>query len=180
MFPHQPHWRPGNFQAKKCLIIDLSAPHNSPFPSINSLISLKEFSLHYHNNDQAITLIKDAGHGAWLTKVDIISAFKVMPIHPDSWHLFRVRWHRKFYFAVRLTFGCKSGPKIFDMLSEAICWIFSNNCSIPYLIHLLGDLLIISPPDSILAVHLLTVQKADLRIPRQNHGSSHIHLISGH
>ncbi len=37
------------FSGKKRLIIDLSSPHNSPFPSINSLIPLEEFSLHYHD-----------------------------------------------------------------------------------------------------------------------------------
>ncbi len=155
------------FSGKKRLIIDLSSPHNSPFPSINSLIPLEEFSLHYHDIDQAITLIKDAGRGAWLAKVDITSAFKVMPIHPSFWHLFGIRWKENFYFSVRLTFGCRSSPKIFDMLSEAICWILSNNYDIPYLVHLLDDFLIISPPDSIPAAHLLTTQKvfSELGIP---------------
>ncbi len=152
---------------KKRLIIDLSSPHNSPFPSINSLLPLEEFSLHYHDIDQAITLIKIAGRGAWLAKVDITSAFKVMPIHPDFWHLFGIRWQEKFYFSVRLTFGCRSSPKIFDMLSEAICWILSNNYDVPYLVHLLDDFLIISPPDSIPAAHLLTTQTffSELGIP---------------
>ncbi|KAI2660031.1 ORF V: Enzymatic polyprotein [Labeo rohita] len=50
------------FLGKKRLIIDLSSPHNSQFPSINSLILLEEFSLHYHDIDQAITLIKDADY----------------------------------------------------------------------------------------------------------------------
>ncbi|KAL0161246.1 hypothetical protein M9458_044971, partial [Cirrhinus mrigala] len=155
------------FSGKKRLIIDLSSPHNSPFPCINSLILLEEFSLHYHDVDQAITLIKDAGRGAWLAKVDITSAFKVMPIHPDFWHLFGIRWKNEFYFAVRLTFGCRSSPKIFDTLSEAICWILSNNYNIPYLIHLLDDFLIVSPPDSVPAAHLLTIQKlfSELGIP---------------
>ncbi|KAI2650053.1 Pro-Pol polyprotein [Labeo rohita] len=155
------------FSGKKRLIIDLSSPHNSPFPSINSLIPLEEFSLHYHDVDQAITLIKEAGRGAWLAKVDITSAFKVMPIHPDFWHLFGIRWKNKFYFAVRLTFSCRSSPKIFDTLSEAICWILSNNYNIPYLIHLLDDFLIVSPPDSVPAAHLLTTQKlfSELGIP---------------
>ncbi|KAL0160929.1 hypothetical protein M9458_044654, partial [Cirrhinus mrigala] len=155
------------FSDKKRLIIDLSSPHNSPFPSINSLIRLEEFSLHYHYVDQAITLIKDAGRGAWLAKVDITSAFKVMPIHPDFWHLFGIRWKNEFYFAVRLTFGCRSSPKIFETLSEAICWILSNNYNIPYLIHLLDDFLIVSPPDSVPAAHLLTIQKlfSELGIP---------------
>ncbi len=127
------------FSGKKHLIIDLSAPHNSPFPSINSLIPLDEFSLKYHDIDHAIDMLKIVGHGAWMAKIDITSAFKVMPIHPDSWHLFGLRWNGKFYFSVRLTFGCKSSPKIFDMLSEAVCWILSNNYAIPHLIHLLYD-----------------------------------------
>ncbi len=155
------------FSGKKRLIIDLSAPHNSPFPSINSLIPHNEFSLKYHDIDQAIDMIKIAGRGAWLAKIDITSAFKVMPIHPDSWHLFGVRWLGKYYFAVRLTFGGKSSPKIFDMLSEAVCWILSNNYAIPHLVHLLDDFLISSSPNAIPAAHILTVQNvfSELGIP---------------
>ncbi len=138
------------------LIIDLSSPHNATIPSINSLIPLDD-TLRYHDIEQAVELIKIAGRGAWLAKLDITSAFKVMPIHPDSWHLFGILWERKYYFAVRLTFGCKSSPKMFDMLSEAICWILSNNNAIPHLIHLLDDFLIISPPDAIPAPHILKV-----------------------
>lgn len=112
-------------------------------------------------------MVKIAGRGAWLAKIDITSVFKIMPIHPDSWHLFGVRWSGKYYFAVRLTFGCKSSPKIFYMLSEAVCWILSNNYAIPHLIHLLDDFLIISPPEAIPAAHFLTAQKvfSELGIP---------------
>lgn len=38
------------FSGKKRLIIDLSSPHNSTVPSINSLIPLDKFSLRYHDN----------------------------------------------------------------------------------------------------------------------------------
>ncbi len=152
------------FSGKKRLIIDLSAPHGSPHPSINSLIPLDEFSLHYHNIDQAIVLIKKAGRRAWLAKADITSAFKVMPIHPNFWHLFGICWDKKFYFAVRLTFGCKSSPKIFDMLSEALCWILQNNHAIPYLIHLLDDFLVISPSHFPAAKHLTVVQSVFLKL----------------
>ncbi len=175
----------GKFSGKKRLIIDLSSPHNSTVPSINSLIPLDEFSLRYYDIELAVELIKIAGRGAWLAKIDITSAFKVMPIHPDSWHLFRIQWAEKFYFAVRLTFGCKSSPKIFDMLSEAVYGILSNNYAIPHLIHLLDDFLIISPPEAIQAAHILTVQKVFFRArvphrPGKNPGSSHIHRISRH
>lgn len=62
-------------------------------------------------------------------------------------------------FAVRLTFGRKSSPKIFDILSEALCWILANNYNIPYLIHLLDDFLIVSPNHASPATHLTTTQK---------------------
>ncbi len=54
-----------------------------------------------------------------------------------------------------------------DMLSEAVCWILSNNYAIPHLFHLLDDFLVISFPDVIPASHILTVQKAfsELGIP---------------
>nr|DAA01994.1 TPA_exp: polyprotein [Danio rerio] len=142
------------FSGKKRLIIDLSSPHNSCFSSINSIIPPEEYALNYHDIDQAISLIKLVGRNAWLAKVDISSAFKVMPLHPDYWHLFGINWRSKFYFAVRLTFGCRSSPKIFDMLSEAICWILSNNYGIAHILHLLDDFLIISPPSNPATEHL--------------------------
>ncbi len=83
-----------------------------------------------------------------------------MPIHPNFWHLVGICWDKKFYFAVRLTFGCKSSPKIFHMLSEALCWILQNNHAIPYLIHLLDDFLVISPSNFPAAKQLTVVQSA--------------------
>lgn len=42
-------------------------------PGEESINSLKEYSLHYYNIDQVITVIKSIG--IWLVKVDITSAF---------------------------------------------------------------------------------------------------------
>nr|XP_015206548.1 PREDICTED: uncharacterized protein LOC102697944 [Lepisosteus oculatus] len=134
------------YSSKKYLIIDLSASHNSHVPSLNSLIPSSDFSLHYATIDHAISLIKIAGPGTWLANADISSAFKVMPLDPDFWHLFGVHWRNKFFFAVRLTFGCRSSPKIFDTLAEALCWILLNNYRLPFLVHLLDDFLTIDFP----------------------------------
>ncbi len=132
------------YSGKKRLIIDLSAPHNDAAQSVNSLIPLAPFSLFYATIDDAI--IKKAGRGAWLSKADISDAFKVMPLHPSQWHLFGVKWQNKLYFSVRLTFGCRSSPKIFDTLSEALCWILLNNCKLPFVLHLLDDFLLVDYP----------------------------------
>ncbi|XP_027136074.1 uncharacterized protein LOC113746034 [Larimichthys crocea] len=155
------------YSGKKRLIIDLSSPHGSTVPSINSLIPSPDFSMQYSTINHAISLIRAAGRGAWLAKADITSAFKVLPIHPDYWHLFGVLWKGAFYFAVRLTFGCKSSPKIFDSLSEALCWILINNHKLPYVIHLLDDFLTVTPP-SLPPSHGLTTMVSvftDLGVP---------------
>ncbi|XP_055030533.2 uncharacterized protein [Misgurnus anguillicaudatus] len=133
------------YSGKKRLIIDLSSPHGTYVPSINSIIPAPDFSMKYASIEQAITLIRKAGHGAWLSKADITSAFKVLPIHPEFWRFFGIFWKGAYYFSVRLTFGCRSSPKIFDSLSEALCWILINNHKLPYVLHLLDDFLIITP-----------------------------------
>lgn len=101
--------------------------------------------MQYASINQAIALIRKAGHGAWLSKSDITSAFKVMPICLEFWHFFGTFWKGAFYFVVRLTFGCRSIPKIFDSLSEALCWILINNHRLPYVLHLLDNFLIVTP-----------------------------------
>ena len=80
------------YSGKKRLIVDLSAPHDSQVPSINSLIPSEEYSLYYTNIDHAIRLIKQAGVGAWLRKTDITDEFKIIPLHPSQWHLFGIKW----------------------------------------------------------------------------------------
>ncbi|XP_034554896.1 uncharacterized protein LOC117823776 [Notolabrus celidotus] len=155
------------YSGKKRLIIDLSSPHGSHVPSINSVIPAPDFSMQYATIDHAITLVRLAGIGAWLSKADITSAFKILPIQPAFWRYFGVRWKGAYYFAVRLTFGCRSSPKIFDSLSEALCWVLTNNYRLPYILHLLDDFLVVTPSSSPPKFGLVTLTKAfeELGVP---------------
>ncbi|XP_075958907.1 uncharacterized protein LOC142960863 [Anarhichas minor] len=119
--------------------------------------------MQYTTIDHAASLIRLAGPGGWLSKADITSAFKVLPIHPDYWPLFGVLWKGAYYFSVRLTFGCKSSPKTFHCLSEALCWILINVHKLPYVIHLLT----VTPPSSppALGLHTLTAVFQELGVP---------------
>ncbi|XP_063055926.1 uncharacterized protein LOC134449746 [Engraulis encrasicolus] len=134
------------YSGKKRLIFDMSSPHSDLVASVNEAIPLAPFSLYYASIDNAIHMIKTAGHGAWLAKADITDAFKTMPIHPADWPLFGIQWQSKFYFAVRLTFGCRSSPHIFNCLSEALCWVLLNVYKVPFLLHLLDDFLLVDFP----------------------------------
>ena len=132
----------GKYSKKKRLIVDLSAPYdNENIPSINELIDKDLHSLSYVTVDDAIELIKKAGVGAMLSKLDICDAFKLIPLSPGVWHLFGIKWKNLYYFYKRLVFGCRSSPKIFDQLSVAICWIAMNNYKVDNVIHLLDDFL---------------------------------------
>ena len=137
----------GKYSKKKRLIVDLSAPHEDENnPSLNELIDKEEFSLHYVTIDDAISVIKKLGQGSWLIKTDITDAFKIMPISPELWPFHGIKWNEKYYFFKQLVFGSRSSPKIFDNLSQAVCWIATNNYNIVNILHLLDDFLVIEPP----------------------------------
>lgn len=139
----------GKYSKKKRLIVDLSAPHDDDVhPSINNLIDKEECSMSYVKLDDAIEVIQQLGQGSVLCKTDITDAFKLIPIKPDQWHLFGFKWQDKYYFYKRLAFGCRSSPKIFDHLSQAVCWIAQHNYKIPTIFHLLDDFLTIDRPDA--------------------------------
>ncbi|XP_077957070.1 uncharacterized protein LOC120819784 [Gasterosteus aculeatus] len=104
---------------------------------------------------RANTLVKK---DKFLICLDVKDTFKIVPIHPAQWHLFGIRWGAKFYFAVRLTFGCRSSPCIFNKVSEALCWILLNRAKIPSVLHLLDDFLVIDSPQDGSGSSLLRVE----------------------
>ena len=137
------------YSKKKRLIVDLSAPHDNPdHPNLNELIKKEDYSLEYFTIDMAISIIKRLGKGAWLTKTDIKDAFKLVPIKKSLFPFYGVKWNNKYYFYTRLVFGSRSSPKIFDTLSQTVCWILENNYGIRHILHLLDDFLAVDAPNA--------------------------------
>ena len=136
----------GKYSGKQRLILDLSAPHNDSHYSINELIDKESCSLSYVSIDNAIRIILHLGQNALMCKADISDAFKV-PLHNDFWPFFGFKWRNAYYFYKRLAFGCRSSPKIFDHLSQAICWILKTNYGVKHILHLLDDFLTIDKSD---------------------------------
>ena len=135
---------PKKDQGKFRTILHLSYP---PGQSINNFIPKDEYSLHYITINNTIKAIKRFGKGAFLSKLDIQSAFRIIPVHPSQWHLLGMKWEGKFYFDKVLSMGGRSSPFIFDSVSAAIEWICINNYLIEVLMHLLDDFLSVEPPD---------------------------------
>ena len=56
-----------------------------------------------------------------------------------------MKWEGKYYYDKVLPFGLRSGPFLFNQLSDAIEWILKDKCAISYVCHFLDDFLIIEP-----------------------------------
>ena len=133
---HQPgKWR---------LIVDLSYPKGH---SVNDGILRSLCELHYITIDDAIQKIVQMGQGSLLAKIDIQSAFRLLPIHPTDRPLLAMRWKQGLYIDTCLPFGLRSAPKLFNILADLLSWIISKRGA-SFLLHYLDDFLTIGPPNS--------------------------------
>ena len=135
-----PKKTPGDFR----MIHHLSYPRGK---SVNDGISHEHSSVHYANIDMAITRIKQSGVGSYLAKTDIKSAFRILPVNPQDYHLLGIKWNGQYYYDKCMPMGCASSCKTFETFSTAIEWIAQDKLSIANLIHLLDDFLIIQPTE---------------------------------
>lgn len=71
------------------VIMHLSAPTGS---SINDHIPKEDFSLCYSSVDDAIRLVLEHGPGALMAKIDLRSAFRMIPVHRNDWELLGIHW----------------------------------------------------------------------------------------
>ena len=62
--------------------------------------------------DDVVQQVLSLGKGALLAKVNIESAFRNIPAHPDNRHLLGMLWNNKLYIDTVLPFGLRSAPKI--------------------------------------------------------------------
>ena len=81
-----------------------------------------------------------------MAKVDLKSAFRMVPVHPSDWSLLGMRWREQYYIDTCLPFGLRSAPYLFNEVATAIEWILSHNYSIHQLIHYLDDYFMTGPP----------------------------------
>ena len=127
--PHQPgRWR---------LIVDLSHPKNG---SINWGIDPGLCSLAYRSVDDAVREIRDRGRGTLLAKLDIESAYRIIPVHPDDRQLLGMEWNGDLFVDTALPFGLRSSPKVFTAMADGLLWILGAN-GIRSAMHYLDDYL---------------------------------------
>ena len=85
------------------------------------------------------------GRGTRLAKVDIKSAYRIVPVHSEDRALLGMLWDGALYVDSVLPFG--SAPKIFTAIADALEWKVKEE-GVGVIFHYLDDFLIVAPPDS--------------------------------
>ena len=135
---------PKGHTGKWRLIVDLSHPRGC---SVNGDISKPLCSLKFVTIDEAIKGIMQYGLGMLLAKIDIKSAFCLLPVHPVDRYMLGMQWSEGVYIDTCLPFGLHSAPKLFNSLADLLAWM-ANQHNVLFLIHYLDDFLIMGPPSS--------------------------------
>ena len=108
------------------MIHHLSYPCKS---SVNDIIPREFSSVQYASIYDAIKFIKKAQTTVYLAKVDITSAFRIIPISTLDRPLLGFGWKGTYYMNAVLPMGCASSRAIFEEFSTALEWITVHKLS---------------------------------------------------
>ena len=123
--------RPGKFR----LIVDLFSPRGG---SVNDAISPADASFSYITVRRVAELILEG------MQLDLKTAYRQVPVHPEDQLLLGIKWRGKVFCDRALPFGLRSAPIIFSAVADALAWALIS-AGITNLAHYLDDFLIWAP-----------------------------------
>ena len=116
------------------IILDLSAPHLKDWEeklglpgSVNSGIDKKKYSCNMADTEEILEVLHRLGKDVEFTKVDWTSAYKHLGVRKEDLILQCIQWGGRVFVELRMTFGCKSSPFVFDITSDVIKEIAAKN-----------------------------------------------------
>jgi hypothetical protein len=143
----------GHNTGKWRLITDLSYPSGC---SVNDGIDPDLCSLSYSSVKQVATVTASYPPGTLLAKIDIDSAYRLIPVHPSDCPLQAMEWDGMLYVDPMLPFGLRSAPKIFNAVADALEWCIRAQ-GVQHIFHYLDDFIVIGPPNSAACAEALTI-----------------------
>ena len=103
-----------------------------------------------------------------LAKMDIKSAFRLLPIHPSDFELLGIKLNDKFYFDKCLPMGCSISCALFEKFSCFLEWLVKEKAKSESVLHYLDDFLFAGSEGSNncqLLMHTFSEMCCELRIP---------------
>ncbi len=133
---HQPgKWR---------LITDVSFPEGG---CVNDGINPDHCPMVYTTVDQVAARAMSLGRGALLAKIDVKSAYQLVPICPRDRLYLGMQWKNAVYVDGMLPFGLRSAPKIFNALADGLEWCVEEE-GVQHVFHYLDDFIVLGAAES--------------------------------
>jgi hypothetical protein len=127
-------------------IIHMSYPrHSATITSVNESIPKDYAPSTCTRTQDVLNLILEAGHGALLSIIDIKSAFRHIPIHAADHRFMGFRDSKNnIYYEVTAPFGMRSSPGLYDMLAQALEYIYTKH-SFTSFVRYVDDFMFVTP-----------------------------------
>ena len=127
---------PGTYR----LLHNLSHPYD--LRAVNVGIPQRFKSVKYSTILDAVDIIYRYP-GSFMAKTDIQSAFRIVPISPESYHLMGFQVNGFFYYDCCLAMGCSQSCSIFERISDSLVWIMKVHYKIENIVKVLDDFIFI-------------------------------------
>ena len=152
-------------KSKPRVIHHLSWPRSAANSSVNA--SIFDFDVKLDAFDKALVAVREIGKGCLMSKIDIESAYRCIPVRPADWPLLGLQWRDQYYFDIVMQFGITSATAIFEWYSSAAEYIAQHTCALKHLVHYVDDFMLLNHGLSAAKLALESVLKlfAELGIP---------------
>ncbi|XP_052214344.1 uncharacterized protein LOC127833226 [Dreissena polymorpha] len=118
--------------------------HHLSYPagrSLNDYIDPAKCTVQYTSFDTAVHMIQDLGFKCEMFKMDIKSAFRLLPVEPNDFDQLGFVFNNCYYFDKCLPFGCSISCNLFNRFADLLTHIIQRKAGSTYLIHYLDDFL---------------------------------------
>ena len=92
--------------------------------------------------EKALVAVREIGKGCLMSKIDIESAYRCIPVRPEDWPLLGLQWRDQFYFDIVMQFGITSATAIFEWYSSAARTYRSAHLCTQHLVHYVDDFIL--------------------------------------
>ena len=93
---------------------------------MNDGIDKEWCSLSYVSVDFIVKQVVLLGKGTLMAKMDIKSAYWLIPVHPSNHPLLGIRWRDCLFLDKALLFSLRSAPKIFNAVADVLQWVLQQ------------------------------------------------------
>ena len=147
------------------LITHLSYPQAN---SVNDFLDPQACSVQYTSFDKVVEMVAKQGVNAKLAKIDIKSAFRLLPIYPGDFDLLGFQFKGQYYIDKCLPMGCSISCSLFEKFATFLHWLVAHNTNKRTLDHYLDDFIFVGPSysqDCEILMHAFFQVCKDLGVP---------------